>query len=211
LKMKVIGLTGGIGTGKSTVSGFLAELGAVVIDADEIGHQILDSDSEVRRELVAAFGDGILTPKKGILSRKRLAGKAFKSPQSLAKLNRIMHPRMRDVLKARIKEYREQEAEVLVLEAAVLLEAGWDKLVDKIWVTMASRPTVLRRVKEGLGLSEERALARIRCQLPTEDMASHADVVIDTDCPLGRLRAKVQVLWRQLGDSRRLTPRWGKR
>jgi len=210
LKMKVIGLTGGIGTGKSTVSGFLADLGAVVIDADVIGHQLLEADSEVGKELVAAFGDGILTP-KGDISRKKLAGEAFKDPESLAKLNRIMHPRMRAILKAKIKECREQDAEVVVLEAAVLLEADWDKLVDKIWVTMASRPTVLRRVKEKLGLSEGQALARIRRQLLTEDRASHADVLIDTDCPLGRLRAKVQVLWRQLGDSRRLTPRWGKR
>jgi len=209
--MKVIGLTGGIGTGKSTVAGFLAEMGAAVIDADGIGHQLLNADSEVRRELVAAFGEGILTPKKGILSRKRLAGKAFKDPRSLAKLNRIMHPRMRDIIKDMIKEYREQKVEAVVLEAAVLIEAGWDKMVDKIWVTMASRPTVLRRVEEKFGLSEKRALARIRCQMPVEDRASRADVVIDTDCPPGRLRAKLQVLWMQLAGSRRLTPRWGKR
>ena len=193
--MKVIGLTGGISSGKSTVSGFLAELGAVVIDADKVGHEVLGTSDEVRRELLATFGWQIMTP-AGDIDRKKLGEIVFDDPESLARLNQIMHPRMHDMVKAKLEEYRRQG--VVVLEAPLLIEADWTSLVDEVWVTVAAGPTILKRVKDKFGLSERECLARIRCQLPPEERAKHADVVIDTDCSLDELKAKVKELWQRL-------------
>ena len=193
--MKVIGLTGGISSGKSTVSGFLAELGAVVIDADKVGHEVLGTSDEVRRELLATFGWQIMTP-AGDIDRKKLGEIVFDDPESLARLNQIMHPRMHDMVKAKLEEYRRQG--VVVLEAPLLIEADWTSLVDEVWVTVADESTILKRVKDKFGLSERECLARIRCQLPPEERAKHADVVIDTDCSLDELKAKVKELWQRL-------------
>jgi len=192
--MKVIGLTGGIGSGKSTVAGFLAELGAVVINADKVGHEAFEPDTELWREVVAAFGSQILTP-NGDIDRKKLGDIVFEDHDSLARLNQIMHPRMYDIVKAQIEEYRRQGVGVVVLEAPLLLEAGWTSLVDEVWVIVAPESTVLRRLQEKIGLSEGQALARIRSQLPSQERVKHADVVIDTDCSLDEVRARVEELW----------------
>ncbi len=199
--MKVIGLTGGIGSGKSTVSQFLAELGAVILDADRVGHEALKPGTEVCREVVAAFGRQILTP-GGNIDRAKLGGIVFDNPESLSQLNRIMHPRMYDMVKARLEEYRRQGAGVVVLEAPLLVEAGWTSLVDEVWVTVASEATVLRRLKRRTGLSESESLARIRSQLSLEERIKHADVVINTDCSLDELKARVGELWRELDAPR---------
>jgi len=198
--MKVIGLTGGIGSGKSTVSGFLAELGAVIIDADKVGHEALKPDTEVWREVVAAFGRQILTP-DGDINREKLGEIVFRNSESLSKLNQIMHPRMYDMVKARLEGYRKQAAGVVVLEAPLLIEANWTSLVDEVWVTVASESTVLRRLKEKFGLSEPESLARIGSQLPSEEKVKHADVIINTDCDLDELKAKVEELWQGLHAS----------
>jgi len=196
--MKVIGLTGGIASGKSTVSRFLGELGAVVIDADRIGHEVLRSDREVKRELVAAFGQQILTP-GGSVSRRRLGKLAFGSPEALARLNQIMHPRIAARAKARLERYRRDGVKVVV-EAALLLEAGWASLVDEVWVTVAAEATVLKRLKGRAGLSEPESRARLRAQLSVAEMVRQADVVIDTDCRLDELRARVVGLWEELNS-----------
>ncbi len=198
--MKVIGLTGGIGSGKSTVSKFLAELGAVIIDADKVGHEALKPDTEVWREVVAAFGRQILTP-DGDINREKLSEIVFRNSESLSRLNQIMHPRMYDMVRAQLEGYRKQGVGVVVLEAPLLIEANWTSLVDEVWVTVASESTVLRRLKEKFELSEPESLARIHSQLPSEEKVKHADVIINTDCALGELRAKVEGLWQGLHAS----------
>ena len=195
--MKVIGLTGGIGSGKSTVSRFLAELGAVIIDADKVGHEALKPDTELWREVVAAFGEQILTP-SGDIDREKLGEIVFSNPDSLVRLNRIMHPRLYEVVKAQLEECHRQEIEVVVLEAPLLVEAGWTSLVDEIWVTVASEATVLRRLQERTGLSEPESLSRIRSQLSFVERVRYADVTIDTDGELDELRVRVEKLWRGL-------------
>jgi len=192
--MKVIGLTGGIGSGKSTVSQFLAELGAVILDADVVGHEALKPDTEVWHKVVAAFGRQILTP-IGDIDRAKLGEIVFGKPESLSQLNQIMHPRMYDMVKAQLEEYRRQGVAAVVLEAPLLIEAGWTSLVDEVWVTVASESTVLRRLKERTGLSQAESLARIRSQLSPEERIKHADVVIDTDYSLDELKARVGELW----------------
>ena len=195
--MKVIGLTGGIGSGKSTVSQFLAELGTAIVDADEIGHEALKPNTEAWHEVAAAFGRQILAT-NGNIDRKKLGKIVFGDSESLSRLNRIMHPRMYNMVKARLEGYQEQEVGVTVLEAPLLLEAHWTSLVDEVWVTVASESTVLRRLQERTGLSKSESLARLRSQMSNEERLKHADVIIDTDCDLNELRRKVKELWCRL-------------
>ncbi len=195
--MKVIGLTGGIGSGKSTVSQFLAELGAAIIDADKVGHDALMSEAKLRKEIVAAFGKQVLSP-NGDIDRAKLGEIVFGNAGSLSRLNQIMHPRMYNMVKARLEGYRRQGMDVVVLEAPLLIEASWTSLVDEVWVTVASEATVLRRLKEKGRLSEQQALARIRSQLSSEERVKHTDVIIDTECDLAEVKAKVKELWRRL-------------
>jgi len=199
--MKVIGLTGGIGSGKTTVSQFLAELGAVIIDADKIGHEASKRNTAAWQEIVAAFGRQILTP-NGDIDRKKLGEIVFTNPESLSRLNWIMHPRMREIVKVQIEDYRHQGVDVVVLDP-VLLEAGWTSLADEVWVTVASEATVLKRLKERSGLSQAESLARIRSQPSSEERVKHAKVVINTDCSLSELKATVEKLWQKLQTLRR--------
>ena len=195
--MKVIGLTGGIGSGKSTVSQLLAELGAVILNADEVGHEAFKPDTEIWRKVVAAFGRQIVTP-NGNIDRKKLGNIVFGNPESLSQLNQIMHPRMYALVKAQLEEYRRQGTRVVVLEAPLLLEADWTSLVDEVWVTTAPQATVLKRLKERSGMSQAESLTRIHSQLSSAERARHADVVINTDCDLDELKSKVTELWQRL-------------
>jgi len=192
--MRVIGLTGGIGSGKSTVSQFLRELGAVIIDADEVGHQVLESNTEIRQRVIDAFGRQIVKP-NGQIDRKTLGRIVFGNPHLLARLNQIMHPPIYDMVKAQLEEYRRQGVAVVVVEAPLLIEAGWSHLVDEVWVTTASEDTVLRRLEQRMKLSQAEALVRIHCQLPSQERAKHAHVLINTDLSLSELKARVKELW----------------
>ena len=194
--MKVICLTGGIGSGKSTVSMFLAELGAIIIDADKIGHQVLDTDSEAWKQIVAAFGKKVLTL-DGQIDRKKLGGLVFKEREALSHLNQIMHPRIYDAIKAQLEQHRKQGADVVVVEAPLLIETGWVTMVDEVWITVAPQATVLERLEQ-VGMSGTEAIARIGSQLPAEERSKHADVVIDTDCSLDELKERVSELWQRI-------------
>ncbi len=195
--MKVIGLTGGIGSGKSTVSQYLAELGAVILDADKVGHEAFKPDTEAWHEVVATFGRQIISP-SGEVDRKKLGEIVFGDPESLSRLNQIMHPKMYDMMKAQIEEYRQQAVDVVVVEAAILLEANWTSLVDEVWVTVAAEAAVLERLKAQRGMEAEQTLARIRSQLTTEERVKQADVVISNDGDLDEVKAKVKELWARL-------------
>ncbi len=201
--MKVIGLTGGIGSGKSTVASFLAGLGATVIDVDRVWHEALGADSELRQQIVDAFGGEILTP-DGEIDRRKLGKIVFGNDEALARLNNIMHPWMYKTVRARLENYQRWGVKVVVLDMPLLVEvplslkAGQPSLsdeVDEVWVVVAPEAVVLRRLKAKSGLSEAEALARIRSQLPSEEKIKHADVVIDTDCRLDELEARVKEAW----------------
>ena len=199
--MLVIGLTGNFGTGKTTVSQMLAELGATIIDADKLGHELLQLDTETYGEIAAAFGKAILKP-NGEIDRNKLGKLVFADAAALSKLNRIIHPRIYELAKQRIEEYRKSGAKVIALEATLLIEeADWTPLVDlvdQVWTTTAPEAAIVRRLKSQRGLKEEQVLARLQAQMPSEEKAKRADVVIDTDCYLDELRTKVTDLWRNL-------------
>ncbi len=195
--MKVIGLTGGIGSGKSTVAQLLAELGAVILDADKVGHEAFKAGTDTWREVVAAFGRQVLTL-EGDVDRKKLAEVVFGNPEALSRLNQIMHPQIGKMVKARLEEYRRQGVSVVALEIPLLVETGGTSLVDDVWVTVASEPTVLRRLEERSGLSRQQSLARLRAQVLNEERVKHADVVINNDGSLDELKAEVEQLWQRL-------------
>ncbi len=195
--MKVIGLTGGIGSGKSTVAQFLAELGVVIVDLDKVGHEVLRSEGAVRERIVSEFGENILTD-GGDIDRARLGRLVFNSPEALSRLNRIVHPVIDSMVNSKIKEYRREGVAVVVLEAAAMLEADRASQVDELWVTVAPEATVLKRLAERVGYSEEESKARIHSQISSEERLKQADVVIDTDCTLDELETRVVVEWQKL-------------
>jgi dephospho-CoA kinase len=195
--MLVIGVTGSFGTGKSTVCQVLAELGATVINADELGHELLQPGSQTYNEVVAAFGNGILTVDKKI-DHNKLAEMVFQNNNTQARLNNVMHPEMYRIVQDKIGQYRQRGARVVVLEAALLLEAGWKPLVNQVWVTTASEAVILDRLKNQRGFMEEQILARLRTQMPSEEKIKYADVVINTDCSREELKIKVTALWQKL-------------
>ena len=192
--MKIIGLSGGIGTGKTTVAGFLSELGAAVIDADIVGHHVLELP-EVKAQLTATFGKDILFS-QGTVDRKRLAAIVFANEPALAKLNHIMHPPIRRLVEKELEEYRIRGTAVAVLEAPLLEEAGWTEMVDQLWVTTVTKEVALKRLIEKVGLTESEALARINSQPQQQSYTARADVTVETDVSLDELREKVAVLWR---------------
>ena len=195
--MKVIGLTGGIGSGKSTVAQFLEELGAVIVDVDKIGHEAIKPGSEAWERVVSEFGKSIVTV-SGDIDRAKLGEIVFNNHEALLRLNQIIHPIIDNMLMAKLEECRRKGVKVVVLEAAAMLEAGRASQVDEIWITVAPESAVLQRLSGRSGYSEEESKARIHAQLSNEERIKHADVVIDTDCSLDELKARVTVFWHQL-------------
>jgi dephospho-CoA kinase len=194
----VIGLTGGIGSGKSTAAQMLGELGAEVIDADKVGHKIYLPDTPAWREIVEAFGDGVLAADRSV-DRTRLGPIVFADPQALQTLNRITHGKIYAFIQGQIDYIRQQQQKrVIVVEAAILLEAGWRSLVEHLWVVAASIDVVIARLKACKNISEDQARARIAAQLSNEERIAQADRVIWNDHGLAELRQAIESAWRSL-------------
>jgi dephospho-CoA kinase len=194
----VIGLTGGIGTGKSTVTQMLAKLGAAVIDADKVGHQIYRPDLPAWHEIVDTFGAEVLNTDRTI-NRQALGKIVFADPEGLRRLNRIVHPKMFDRMVELIAEVRAQgSVKAVVVEAAVLIEANWTPLADQVWVVVASEAVVVERLAKQRHLSPEQVRTRIAAQLPDDERLKHAQVVIRNDGSLEDVRDAVQRAWDQL-------------
>jgi dephospho-CoA kinase len=194
--MKTIGLTGGIGCGKSTIAGLLAELGAIIIDADKIGHDLLGTDKQVRDQVVLAFNHRILST-DGSVNRKKLAKIVFTDYNALSRLNQIIHPMIYRVVKTQLGQYRDQESKVVVIEAPLLIEANWIKMVDTIWVVTATKANVLKRF-EKTEISHEEIMARIHSQLTDDERIKMADVVIKNNYSFNELKLEVNRLWQDL-------------
>jgi dephospho-CoA kinase len=192
--MIVIGLTGGIGTGKSEVARIFQELGAVLINADQIGHQAYTPHSEIWQEVVKAFGEEILQP-NGEIDRKKLGSIVFADPDQLTRLNQIMHPRMARMVAQQVQELREQGADVVVVEAALLFEAGWDSLVGEVWSTESPENLVIKRLQSRSGLSQEEAKKRIDSQMSAEERKSRSQVLVDNSGDLIELERVVRSIW----------------
>ncbi len=195
--MKIIGLTGGIGSGKSTAARFLAELGAQVEDLDKIGNNALKKGSNAYKKAISEFGEGILD-KDSEINRTKLGKIVFGDNEALKRLNKIVHPEIDKAIDQKLKEYRRQGIKVVILEAAVMLEVGKSHQADEIWVTIASENVVLKRLKERSGYSETEMKARIHSQMTNEERIKRANVVINNDGTLDELKAKVKTEWEKL-------------
>lgn len=195
--MVVIGLTGGPGTGKSTVAAMLARRGAAVIEADRLGHQAYAPGTEGWRAVVEAFGPEIVGPDNTV-DRARLGTLVFSDPEKLRRLNAIVHPIIRRLITEQLQKYRNAGARVVVIEAALLFEAGWDDLVDEVWVTQAPPEVAAARYAERTGLPEEEVRRRMAAQLDAAEKIRRADRVVDTSGSLADVERQVDRLWNEL-------------
>jgi dephospho-CoA kinase len=193
--MLTIGVTGGIGSGKSTVASILAKLGAPTIDADKVGHGIYAPDGPAYSEVIAAFGPEILAPDQTI-DRRKLGPIVFADPAALKTLNSIVHPKMFARMKEMVQELRAGgERNPIVIEAAILIEANWQPLFNEIWLVTASKERVVERIERDRGLKPEQTEARIRAQLADEERRKYSTLVVSNDGTITELRTKVAELW----------------
>lgn len=177
--MKTIGLTGGIASGKSTVARALGELGALVINADTVAHEIMLPGTPAWIEVVEAFGERVLNEDQTI-NRARLGQIVFNQPERLKVLNRIVHPRVVERFETDLAEIKKRQPEaVVVMEIALLYESHMDRLCDEVWVVWVDRETQIIRLMAREGLSRDDALKRIAVQMPLDEKAQRADRVVD--------------------------------
>jgi len=180
--MKVIGLTGNLGCGKSTVAGMLRDLGAAHIDADAITREIRQNDGDARAAIQRRFGT---------LDSRALGRTVFNDPAALRELEAILHPRVRDAVRARLAELAEAGAPTAVVEVIKLLESPLLDACDQIWVVVCEEADAIARVRESRGLSEADARSRLANQSPQAEKVAAADVVIDGSAPLAETRRQV--------------------
>jgi dephospho-CoA kinase len=192
--MRTIGLTGGIGSGKSAVTDILRDLGACVIDADAVAHEVYRPGSDGWREVVAAFGMEIAGP-TGEIDRRKLAALVFGDTAQLERLNSIVHPRARKLVTERLETARESGETAAVVEVPLLFEAGWDDMFDEVWVVTAPEETAVGRVATARGIEADSVRSRMRAQMSDEDRLSRADLAIDNSHTLENLKARVTEAW----------------
>ena len=193
-KVVRIGLTGGFGTGKSTVAGFFRELGAGIIDADRLARDCLEPDREEYRQAVEEFGEGILKP-DGEIDRRALAALVFADPRLRERLNRIIHP----TVIRELEEGMEGMAEpVRVAVIPLLFETGLEDRFDYVAVVEAAGETVRERTAAARGMSGEEIERRRSAQLPLAEKVRRADFVIDNNGSAGETRRQVEEIWAKL-------------
>ena len=188
-----IGVTGGIGSGKSTVSQRLQDLGAVIIDADKVAREIVEPGQPALKELDAAFA-GVLN-EDGTLNRAELARQAFATPEATEKLNSITHPRIRERTNALFAQAEQAGEDVVVYDMPLLIENGETSRVDHVLVVDAPDEVRVRRLVESRGLDESDAKARIKAQLDRDSRLAAADTVMDNGGTVDELLAQVDRFW----------------
>lgn len=199
--MRVIGLTGGIASGKSLVSRLLRELGALVIDADQIAREVVEPGKPAYHSILREFGNQVLNP-DGSLNRQALGRLVFSDPRKLERLNQITHPLIIAEIQKLLKSYRLLFPEkAVVLDAPLLYEAGLESIVDEVWVVYVDYPTQLQRLMERDGLTREEARRRIEAQLPLEEKVKRADRVIDNRGTPEETALQVRKLWNEIAKS----------
>ncbi len=203
--MYVVGLTGGIASGKSTVSVLLAANGAGIIDADRIGHEIIMKGAEGYRQLLEAFGDGILGD-DGEISRPKLAALVFGDKEKVARLNAITHPLIGKEMFRRMEGFRREKGEgaIVVYDAALLIESGARDMLDILVVVAADPQVQIERLERDRDMPAEEAQRRISSQLNLEDKLAHADYVIENEGSLKDLENKVDELWSDISRKARV-------
>ena len=197
--MKVIGITGNIASGKSTVARMFEALGARIIDADEIARIVVEPGEPAWKEIVGEFGKDILEP-GGAIDRKRLGDIVFGDEARRKRLNEITHPRIMERIRGLVREYEKEKAPVVMIEAALIVEKGGLKdLIDALIVVTADEETQIRRLMEGKGYSREEAVSRLRAQMPAREKMIHGDYIIDNSGSLEDTRARAKAVSEAIG------------
>jgi dephospho-CoA kinase len=181
--MKVIGLTGNIGCGKSTVAGMLRDLGVATVDADAVAREIRHNDADARAEIVRRFGT---------YEAAELGRVVFADPSALRDLERILHPRVRGAIRARLAELAHGGVDVTAVEVIKLLESPLADACDEIWVVRCEEADAIERLAASRGMSETEARRRLAHQTSQEEKIAAADVVIDGSAPLAETRGQVE-------------------
>ena len=195
--MLVVGLTGGMASGKSIVSKILKEIGLPIIDADLIAREIVRPNEAGYREIVDHFGQGLLNPDQTI-NRRKLAKIIFSDPEERERLNSILHPRIVKEIKIRIEDFKERGERMLIIDAALLIEAGELSLVDKLIVVTVSPKIQVRRLAQRDHLTEKEARERIATQMPLSEKMKLADYVVNNSGPVRKTIKRVKEIYNQL-------------
>jgi dephospho-CoA kinase len=196
--MLIAGLTGGMACGKSFVARALAELGAHIIEADDLGHEVLRPGGDAYQPVVAAFGPGVLDP-AGNIDRSALASRVFGNPAELERLNAIVHPAVRNLAQRRTAEVGERDPHaVVVYVAAILLESGAYRDVQKIIVVSCAREQQIERAMDRPGATEQDVLARLERQMPLDEKKKRADYIIDTSGTRDDTLRQTTLVWEDL-------------
>lgn len=198
--MKIIGLTGGIASGKSLVADILAELGAVVIDADRLAREVVTPGTEPYRMIIETFGDNVLQT-DGTLNRKALGRIVFADPDARARLERITHPAILALGKKRLDEERSKGTAVVFYVVPLLLEVGLASSVDEVWIVYADDETQMERLMKRDGIGRDEALRKVAAQMPMDEKIKLGKVIIDNSGTAEETRQKVIELWRELRTS----------
>ena len=195
--MKIIGLTGGIACGKSTVSKALRALGACIIDADALAHELSQPNQALFNAYVQRFGMAIVTP-GGTLDRAAIARLIFTDPAMRAEVEQISHPLIRRAVEERLRMAEKEQKRAAVLDVPLLFEAGWDALADEVWVVaLPPEEQLTRLLARDKTMSEGEARARIAAQMPLAEKCARADVVIDNSGTKEETRDYVGKLWEE--------------
>jgi dephospho-CoA kinase len=198
--MILVGLTGGVATGKSTVARMFERCGARTIDADMLAHTVVEPGKPAWRAIVTAFGKTVLNPDR-TLNRRALGAVVFRSPPKLRHLERIIHPRVaREQARLTRLAAHEDPKTVVIYDVPLLFEAGIDKRVEKTVVVTADRETQITRLKKRNGFTRADAIRRIRSQMPLKHKTAAADYILDGTAPRFRLQTQVKRLYRELHD-----------
>ncbi|MDX9873259.1 MAG: dephospho-CoA kinase [Clostridia bacterium] len=191
---RIIGLTGGIASGKSLISGKLKEWGAMIIDADEIARALTGPDSPALREIRRSFGDEVFNA-DGTLSRKKLGTMVFNSVEARNRLNGLLHPLVQTEIKRQLAENKEKDWPLLVIDAPLLLEAGLEKMTDEVWVVALDEQEQVRRLMARDALTREEASRRLAAQMPLKEKLQYADRIIDNNGSMEETLEILKNLW----------------
>ena len=197
-EMKTVGLTGNIASGKTEVAKIFKELGAKIINADEIAREIVEPGEPAWQEILDEFGNNILNP-DGSINRKKLGGIIFNDDEKREHLNRITHPRIMSKIKETIDTSKKENVRVVVIEAALIVEkGGLLNVIDELIVVSADEETQIERIMTRDKLQKEEAISRIVAQMPISEKVRHATYIIDNSGTLGETRKQVEEVWEKL-------------
>ena len=192
-------MTGGIAVGKSTVSAYLEKKGAFVVDADGVGHQVLEPGQKAFPLVVEQFGEGILDS-TGKIDRKQLGGIVFTDPEKLKTLNSISHPLMAEIMAQQILQAKNTRPPypLIVLDAAIIFEAGWDKMVEQVWCVTLPVEKAVERLVKNKALTPNEAKARAGVQIDSKKRENKSDRIIDNTGGLEQLWPQIDRLWAEI-------------